>query len=142
VNHVNHYLRGSIALGLAVGVVAAPLYGEDQPHAEFLSVSPTLTLTANLAVSGGQISNSTSQMVTYHAASVNLEQLLPHNRLVTQDIALVTPPVDRFNTILPRTGSDPFLQRRQRPSRLEVSAPKLPSFWCDSYQKFRGRRDV
>ena len=137
-----NYLKGSIALSVAVGLVAGPLYGEDRPHAEFLSVSPTLT--SDIAASGGLVrSNVSAQVValTYHPAELNIEQLIPHDHLVIQTSEL-TPPTGKVNCssiVIPGTGPDPFFLRRQRSSRPEVLAPKRPPFWCDSFQKFRSR---
>ncbi|MGA2201794.1 MAG: hypothetical protein ABSG40_07515 [Terriglobales bacterium] len=123
------------------GLVAVALYADDQPHAEFVAVAPNVNVNANIVASGG-ISNSTAQIETFHPAVLNLEELLPHDRLVVQTSELIplTENVDRFNIVNPRTGLDPFFQRRQQPSRLKVAAPKLPPFWCNSFQKFCGRR--
>jgi hypothetical protein len=136
---MKHRIMVPIAAGLSVGLVATLVFGEDQPHAEYLSAS---TVTSNIAASGGFFSNASPQIVTYnyHPAPVSLEQLLPHDQLVVQTKALATPPqADRSCAPISRTGPDPFFLRRQHPSRAELLAPKLAPFWCSSFQKFRAR---
>lgn len=137
---MKHRITVPIAAGLAVGLATTLVCGEDQPHAEFVSVASTVT--ANIGASGGFFSNASPQIVTYtyHPAPVSLEQLLPHDRLVLQASALVTPPqAGRTSVAICRSGTDPFFLRRQRPSRPQLFAPKLPPFWCCSFQKFRAR---
>jgi hypothetical protein len=140
---VKHCITIPIAAGLSVGLVATLVLGEDHPHAEFQSVAPTVN--SNIAASGGFFSNTSPQTFTYthHPAPVSLEQLLPHDRLVLQTSALVTPPeAGRPSIAICRTGPDPFFLRRQRPPRPELLAPKLPPFWCRSFQKFRPRMEI
>jgi hypothetical protein len=70
--------------------------------------------------------------------SVTIEYFLPHDRLAVQADGLTSPAetVPRSN---PKTGADPFFQRRRQPLRHEVKSPKVRPFWCASFQKFRRR---
>jgi hypothetical protein len=96
------------------------------PHAGFLVPSPTNTLLA----SGGRIASNVSASevtVTYHASQLTIEYFLPHDRLAVQINGLTSPTqtVPRSN---PKTGADPFLQRRRQPLRHEVKSPKVGPF--------------
>lgn len=133
---VKYCVRGTVALGVIGALVWCETHGEGQEHAQYAAPS---TLNVNAGASGlffSNVSNSTVT-VTYHPAPLNLEQLIPHGRLVIQTSAL-TPPV-QWKIAGPATGADPFFQRRQSP-QLKVAIGKLPPFWCASYQKFRARR--
>jgi hypothetical protein len=132
----NPYLKGSIALAMLGALVYGEVQGESHPHAQFIAVSPT----NNLVASGGFVSNvsATTVTYTYQPSPVTLEFLLPHDHLVIQDSALTLPMV-KLARSRPATGANPFFQRRQRAPRLDVQSPKVPPFWCASFQKFRGR---
>ena len=77
---MNYYLKGSLALGLVGAVVCGELQGENHPHAQYISVSPT----NNLLASGGIVSNVAASSVTYtyQPSPMVLEHLVPHERLV------------------------------------------------------------
>ncbi len=132
----NRYLMGSIALGVLGTLVYAEVQGESQEHAQYVVPSTA----NNLLASGGPVSNVSASVVTYSytPSPVALENLLPHERLVIQ-VSALAPPTANLARFLPATGANPFFQRRQRAPRLEVQTPKVPPFWCASFQKFRGR---
>jgi hypothetical protein len=133
---VRYCVRATVAVGVIGTVVWCETHGNGQEHAQYAAPS-TLN---DIAASGGQfanVSNSTATFV-YHAAPLNLEQLLPYNRLVIQTSGL-TPPV-QSKTAIPATAADPFYQRRQQPKELGVAMSKLQPFWCATFQKFRARR--
>ena len=132
---MNNYLKGSIAVGVLGALVYGEVQGESQPHTQYIAVSPT----NNLIASGGYV-NVSASIVTYtdHSSPVALEHLLPHDRGVIH-VSALAPPTVTSTSSLPATGADPFFQRRQRAPRLQVQSPKLPPFWCDSFQKFHGR---
>jgi hypothetical protein len=132
----NRYLMGSIALGVLGTLVYAEVQGESQEHAQYIVPSTA----NNVFASGGYVSNVSALVVTYTytPSPIALEQLLPYDRLVIQDVAL-TPPAVNATRSLPATGANPFFQRRQSAPRLVVQSPKVQPFWCSSFQKFRGR---
>jgi hypothetical protein len=132
----NPYLKGSIAVAMLGALLYGEVQGENHLHAQFIAVSPT----NNLVASGGFVSNVSAATVTYTSqpSPVTLEFLLPHDHLAIQDTALTLPMV-KLARSLPATGANPFFQRRQRAPRLDVQSPKVPPFWCASFQKFRGR---
>jgi hypothetical protein len=133
---MNYYLKGFIALGVVGTLVYAEVQGEGHPHAQYTAGSTA----NNLVASGGYVSNVSASTVTYtyQPSPVNLEFLLPHDRLVIQVTAL-TPPTVKLARSVPASGANPFFQRRQRAPRLEIQSPKVRPFWCASFQKFRGR---
>jgi hypothetical protein len=128
-----------VAVVLVGSLVAAPLLGEDLPHAEFAAPGNL----SSVAASGGQFtSNVSAQIVTvqradYQLSPSSLEWFKPHDHLVVQTTELA-PATDSVITTasIPRTGADPFHQRRQR-----AATPKLPPFWVNS-QMFRCRRST
>ena len=132
----SYYLKGSIAAAMLGALVYGEVQGDAHPHAQYIAVSPT----NNLIASGGFVSNVAASTVTYtyQPSPVTLEFLLPHDHLVIQDTALTLPTV-KLARSLPATGANPFFQRRRRAPRLDVQSPKVPPFWCSSFQKFRGR---
>jgi hypothetical protein len=66
----------------------------------------------NLAAIGGPVGNMSASTVTYsyQSSPENLEFLLPHDRLVIQDTALM-PPTVNLARFLPATGANQFFQR-------------------------------
>lgn len=129
--------RIPIVLFVSSTLVVAPLFGEDQPHAEFMGVAPSVNV--GIAASG-QFSNVSSGTVTYHSVPLFLEQILPHDRLVIQASVLVPPSVSTSHvSVTSRTGADPFFQRRGRSSPVEPKALARP-LWTRSFQQFRPRR--
>ena len=133
---MNYYLKSSLVLGVLGTLVYGEVQGDAHPHAQYIAVSPT----NNLVASGGFVSNVSAPTVsyTYLPSPVALESFLPHDRLVIQVSALTPPTVNPARSI-PATGANPFFQRRQHVPRLDVQSPKVPPFWCSSFQKFRGR---
>jgi hypothetical protein len=133
---MNYCLKGFIALGVVGTLVYAEVQGEGHPHAQYMAGSTS----NNLVASGGYVSNVSASTVTYtHQPSpVNLEFLLPHDRLVIQDKPL-TPPTVKLARSTPASGANPFFQRRQRAAHLKAQSAKAPAFWCNSFQKFRSR---
>ena len=133
---MNYYLKSSLALGLLGTLVYVEVRSEGHPHAQYMAGSTVNTF----AASGGYASNVSASTVTYtyRPSPVSLEFLLPPDRLVIQDTAL-TPPTVKLARSIPATGANPFFQRRQLASRLNVRAPKVAPYWCTSFQKFRGR---
>jgi hypothetical protein len=131
----SYYFKASIAVAVLGAVAYGEARGESHPHAQYVIPSTA----NNLLASGGHVSNVSAAVVTYTytPAPVNLEFLLPHERLVIQNSAL-TPPTTTL-PILPATGANPFFQRRQRAPRMNFQHPKFTQFWCSSFQKFRGR---
>jgi len=133
---VKHCVRATVVVGIIGTLAWCETRGDSQEHAQYASGS-TLN---DIGPSGqffGNASSSTAT-VTYHPAPLNLEQLIPHERLVIQTSAL-TPPV-AWRSAIPVTGSNPFHQFRQHPAHLKVVGQRLPAFWCATYQKFRARR--
>lgn len=133
---VKYCVRGTVALGMVGALVWCETHGESQEHAQYTAVAPNASV--NIGGSGGFFSNVSTATVTYHAPPVNLEQLVPHERLVIQASALT--PLNAWTVAVAATGQDPFFQRRPRPARLTVATPKLPPFWCASFQKFHVRQ--
>jgi hypothetical protein len=134
--NMNYYLKSSLVLGVLGTLVYCEVQGENQPHADYVALSTSNALLAT----GGPVSNvspSTSTL-TYHASPVTLEEILPHDRLVIQNTAL-TPPTVTLASSVPATGANPFFRPRQRVARQVVQFPKVPPFWCSSFQKFRAR---
>jgi len=127
-------LKTSLVVGLVGTLVYAEVQGESHQHAQYIVPSTA----NNLLASGGPVSNVSAAVVTYTYAPspVNLEFLLPHDRLVIQ-VSALTPPMVNLPR-LPATGANPFFERRQRAPRLNIQAPKVAPFWCDSFHKFRG----
>jgi hypothetical protein len=71
---------GCVACLVSVALVAEA-FGESKPHAEFLSVAPTV------AVSNIAVSNVAATMVyvsTLQESFIPMEQQIPHDRLVIQ----------------------------------------------------------
>ena|ERR1022692_882763 len=133
---MNYYLKSSLLLGVLGTLVYGEVQGESQQHAQYIAVSPT----NNLVASGGYVNNVSASTMTYtHQPSpVALEYLLPHDRLVIHATPF-TPTTVKLAHSIPATGANPFFQNRQHAPRLEVQSPKVPPFWCSSFQKFRGR---
>jgi hypothetical protein len=134
---MNSYLKSSIAVGVLGALIYGDVHGESHPHAEFIAISPTNTLFASGGLVVSNVSAST-MTATYQPSPVTLEQILPHDHLVIQTTAL-TPPTEMLRLFSPRTGSDPFFQRRHHSSRPEVRSPKVKPFWCASFHQFRAR---
>jgi hypothetical protein len=131
----SHYFKASIAVAVLGAVAYGETQGDSHPHAQYVIPSTA----NNLLASGGLVSNVSAAVVTYTytPSPINLEFLLPHERLVIQNAAL-TPPIVKL-AALPATGANPFFQRRQRALRLNTQCPKVRAFRCNSFQKFRSR---
>lgn len=132
----------TLVIALGVGPVASSLlYGEEQPHGEEPHADFSVpSLNVSFAASGmsSNNSNSTATVLVYPPETFHsvlaLEELRPHDHLVIQTSAALIPPSARstfFSKPNPRTGSDPFFQRRQR---LVAPIAKNPPL---SWQKFR-----
>jgi len=134
-----------VAVVLIGSLVAAPLLGKDLPHAE-LAAPGNLS---SIAASGQFTPNVSAQIVTvqradYQPAPPSLEWFTPHDHVVIQNTELVVLPTELAPVTgsviptpsIPRTGADPFHQRR-----LRAATPKLPAFWVN-HQKFLYRRGM
>ncbi len=132
-------LAAWLAFGGLVGctLVVEDQSHEDQPHAEYGAPSTNVIIAPS-----GSFSNVSAQNViwSYHPTTLSLEWLIRHDHLVVQTAELTPPAEQMFGPSVPRTGSDPFFQRRPHPSNLDVAVPKISPFWCSSFQKFRPRR--
>jgi len=135
---MDEYVRGSIVVGVLAALVWGEVQGEYHPHAEFVVPSTSNMLAASGA--GPMVSNVSASTVTisYQAAPQTLEQILPHDHLVIQNVALV-PPTPAQILIGPRTGANPFFLQRRRPTAIKVRYLDVKPFWCASFQQFRSR---
>src|SRR5436309_3524529 len=104
---MNYYLRGFIALGVVGTLAYAEVQGEGHPHAQYTAGSTA----NNLVASGGDVSNVSASAVTYtyQPSPVNLEFLVPHDRLVIQATSLTQPTIKLARSV-PASGTNPFFR--------------------------------